>query len=95
MTTAPQTDAIGVGEFYARIFRDAIDAARAGVYMQLTVFGDDARTALDRVTEEVGLPPTAAEGVPSPSDPHEIMVIARLTMANAATITVHLASRWV
>jgi len=91
-TPVQPADAIGVDAFYERLFRDAVDAVRADLYLQLTVFGAEAVPPLTRIAAELGMR-VESETHQHPNRDRETFGVVRLIIPpKNATITVHLPS---
>jgi hypothetical protein len=90
--TAPIPDhSIGLEEFYGRMFRAAIDGARAGQYMTLSVWGCVAARALDTLAADIGVTVEHDE-YPSQDQPvGDLIRVARIVIpSTGGSITVHL-----
>lgn len=92
MAAPAASDAIVLESFFDRLFRDAIDAVRADIYLQLTVFCAEAVPPLTRIAAELGLR-VESETHQHPTRYRETFGVVRLiTSPKNATITVHLPS---
>lgn len=80
--------ALGARDGYEQLFRAALIAARADEFLQLTVWGADALSALQVVAGDSG---TAIERQTHqhPTKP-ETFEVARFSISSTAAITVHL-----